>query len=222
MKLPFLRKFLTKLRRKTGEPVSIPITTPVAIGLSVILACAAGWAFFMGYMVGKGQNPETEVQAMAGLSREDDGDQASETDAPPLMASAGQVPSPLEPLPESFNKPQGDGLTAWEAPPPPTPAPKKAAVPKPKPQTDTTRYDYSYQTAALKSSQDANKLRARLEKAGIRATTQKSGKVYLVVASLRGTTSDAANLRQKLKTLGLGQPVQLSKKPVPAKAAKKK
>ncbi len=58
----------------------------------------------------------------------------------------------------------------------------------------------TYQVAAYKSANEANKLNAKLEKSRPpRRGVCKSGKVHLVLVKLRGTESDAAKLRARLE-----------------------
>lgn len=78
-------------------------------------------------------------------------------------------------------------------------------------------FDFVYQVAAFKSADDADRLRKKLEERGIRSRLQKSGKVQLVMVSLRGTELDAANLREELGRMKLGAPMQKSKKAVAGK-----
>ena len=39
--------------------------------LGTILVVAVGWSFFMGFMVGRGQNPETRVEQMTSMISKD-------------------------------------------------------------------------------------------------------------------------------------------------------
>ena len=68
---------------------------------------------------------------------------------------------------------------------------------------------------------DAERLRGRLTAAGLRASVRPSGKVRLVLVSLRGTAQEAQRVRGQLAGMGLGRPIQLEKKPVAEKAGGK-
>ncbi|OXS28740.1 MAG: hypothetical protein BCS36_13635 [Desulfovibrio sp. MES5] len=246
--------------------------------LGLILMAAVGWSFFMGFMVGRGQNPEQRVEQMTGLQLDKQAQQTAQggADAPntPVAATAagtepdastpkGQeapapdgaaagpqaaapaaaaVPpaaeagSPANPSAYPFDRPSANSLAAWHGGKQPqggaqagaqpgaqaakTPATQaqasaqaqKAAAPQ------APQYDFVFQVAAFKSTDDADKLRKKLEERGIRTRLQKSGKVQLVMVNLRGTELDANNLREELGRLKLGAPIQTSKKAVPGKS----
>ena len=57
----------------TGEKrrFVIRLSGPMAALLGTILAVAVGWSFFMGFMVGRGQNPETRVEQMTSMISKD-------------------------------------------------------------------------------------------------------------------------------------------------------
>ncbi|MFT4302418.1 MAG: SPOR domain-containing protein [Desulfovibrio sp.] len=248
--------------------------------LGVVLIAAVGWSFFMGFMVGRGQNPEQRVEQMTGLQLDKEAQQAAQgglalqnppsatlpagTDpaataqngpgaqsADPNMAgpqaAAGTAASAAPAGPETagpadasaypFERPNGSSLAAWGIKQPQAgaqpgvqtgaqaggqaaqkPSGTQASAQAQKPAApQAPMFDFVYQVAAFKSVDDADKLRKRLEERGIRSRLQKSGKVQLVMVSLRGTELDAANLREELGRMKLGAPMQKSKKAVAGK-----
>ena len=72
-------------------------------------------------------------------------------------------------------------------------------------------FDYTFQVATLNSEDAVDKLRARLEERGLRTRMHKDGKTYRVMVLLRGTESGAAELRQQMLDMKLGQPLQRGK-----------
>jgi len=81
----------------------IRLSGPMAALLGTILAVAVGWSFFMGFMVGRGQNPETRVEQMTSMISKDASapkgkTPPQETPAPDAAATAeaadGQNPAP--------------------------------------------------------------------------------------------------------------------------------
>lgn len=148
--------------------------------------------------------------------------------APADAASANQA-APAYP----FSRPQGDSLAAWgiregNAPQPsdrqPAPLRSEASAPAVRPgaaalerQAAEPRFDHVFQAAAFRGPADAERLRARLEEAGLRARVRQSGKVRLVLVSVRGSARDADRVRGELAALGLGRPILLEKKPVAEK-----
>lgn len=229
---------------KGGFSFTLP---PLAAGTVCIamLACI-GWAFFMGYMVGHGQNPGEEMRELTGIGRPDretlaemDKAMAGSEDAglrdkladlsrqpvggAPAAANASAAPAaaPAAKSPYPFNKPSDNGLAAWGNAPKGAaqPASEKTAAPA-KPQAATNGaplYDFVFQVAAFRNVDDADRLRQRLEGQGLRTRGQKSGKLTLVMVHMRGTDLDAANLKEELQRMRLGSPLQKSKKRVGGK-----
>lgn len=235
------QKFFSKFSTSADGKFSLPL--PLVAGLTLILVCAVAWAFFMGYMVGKGQNPEASIQEITGLSTQSKDSAASEAepaspeiaenDTPPLsLGETGTLPVTAGTA-APFVRPQGEETAAWDNAP--AKAQKSAPVvqpakggsagqktdKKPAVRNSEPQFEYNYQLAAFKSSQDAKNLVARLGKSGIRAQSGKSGKVTLVTCTIRGTQADANDLRKKVASLKLGQPLLLSKKPVSGKGKRK-
>lgn len=215
---------------------SVPFSAPLAAALSLVLICAVAWAFFMGYMVGQGQNPRASINDMTGGLLNAEADPPGEKETQVFLEIPEQTPS--EPAPQSpppspavspgaaaslpaapFARPEGAQTEAWGEKPVAPARPPAKPKPAQKEKTAEPQYDYSFQVAALKSASDAEKTRQGLKAAGVRAKTQRSGKVVLVIASLRGGESDVRALRQKLAAKKLGPPLLLSKTPVRAKKA---
>lgn len=229
---------------KGGFSFTLP---PLAAGaVCIVMLACIGWAFFMGYMVGHGQNPGEEMRELTGIDRPDretlaemDKAMAGSEDAglrdkladlsrqpvggAPAAANASAAPAaaPAAKSPYPFNKPSDNGLAAWGNAPKGAaqPASEKTAAPA-KPQAATNGaplYDFVFQVAAFRNVDDADRLRQRLEGQGLRTRGQKSGKLTLVMVHMRGTDLDAANLKEELQRMRLGSPLQKSKKRVGGK-----
>lgn len=229
---------------KGGFSFTLP---PLAAGaVCIVMLACIGWAFFMGYMVGHGQNPGEEMRELTGIGRPDretlaemDKAMAGSEDAglrdkladlsrqpvggapaaPDGDAAPAAAPAAKSPYP--FNKPSDNGLAAWGNAPKDAaqPASEKTAAPA-KPQAATNGaplYDFVFQVAAFRNVDDADRLRQRLEGQGLRTRGQKSGKLTLVMVHMRGTDLDAANLKEELQRMRLGSPLQKSKKRVGGK-----
>ena len=229
---------------KGGFSFTLP---PLAAGtVCIVMLACIGWAFFMGYMVGHGQNPGEEMRELTGIGRPDretlaemDKAMAGSEDAglrdkladlsrqpvggAPAAANASAAPAaaPAAKSPYPFNKPSDNGLAAWGNAPKGAaqPASEKTAAPA-KPQAATNGaplYDFVFQVAAFRNVDDADRLRQRLEGQGLRTRGQKSGTLTLVMVHMRGTDLDAANLKEELQRMRLGSPLQKSKKRVGGK-----
>ncbi len=250
---------------------TLRLSAPMATVLGVVLMAAVGWSFFMGFMVGRGQNPEQRVEQMTGLQRDKQAQQAPQggpdTQNPPsatppaatdpaataqngqgaqagdpntagAQTAAGPEASAAPSGPEAagatdasaypFERPSGGSLAAWGIKQPQAggqvgaqaaqkPSNAQAAQAQKPAAPQAPMFDFVYQVAAFRSVDDADRLRKKLEERGIRSRLQKSGKVQLVMVSLRGTELDAANLREELGRMKLGAPMQKSKKAVAGK-----
>lgn len=212
---------------------SIALAPPVAIAMAVVLVCVVAWAFFMGFMVGRGQHPQTEIRAMTGLGEPGETAPTAEptpTPDQPQTPETAEQPAPAVPVAHKteapFARPKGAEMAAWgeknEQTPQPRPRAERPAPGKNEKPASRQIFDYSFQAAAFKSEREAENLRKTLNSKGLRAQVRKSGNVRLVVVNLRGGDSDVASLRQKLRDLKLGAPLQLSKNPVPPKNAREK
>jgi cell division septation protein DedD len=228
---------LSKNLAETSEPrrIALNLSSTAVAALALALTAVVGWAFFMGLMVGRGQNPEQRVEQLTSALRSDppvaSGAQPPTMEPAPAPAAPEEQPPIAEspaPPPETyqFSRPQGAEMGAWgirspetagTKPPPGTHSASSAPVQTTSDQTrkqNTPLFDYLFQAAAFKNIKDADALRDRLEKRGIRSSRDKNGKVFLVMVHLRGSEADAANLREELQKMKLGAPMLTSKKPV--------
>lgn len=210
--------------RQRGLRISLPAACIIGISVAALLA----WAFVMGLMVGQGQHPEAGLREFAGWPAKEAAEeevaifdppspQAAEADAPPEAA-------PAPPGAYPFERPTAEQTQAWndKPAPPVAPAPESKTQPKAPERKPEPQFDYTFQVAAFKTSAEGENLRGRLNKLGIRSTVRKSGKVFLVIASLRGSSNAPVELEKKLATLKLGKPLQLSRKPAGSPSTRKK
>lgn len=107
-----LRKSFQKSAASGGKPrrftFSLSGVAVAVAALGMVLAAAVGWAFFMGFMVGRGQNPEKSVEQMTGMLGDEQvqpaapapqtapaapGAQSAPTAQPEQAGSAAEVPA---------------------------------------------------------------------------------------------------------------------------------
>lgn len=206
-----------------GPKAGLAFSWPILGALALFLIGAVIWAFLMGFMVGQGHNPQKKIQEITGLSLSgSEGEKAEsqeeETMSPAIPLpdkDATPIPSEGEKPEQPFRIPKGEELGAWgeAAPKAPAPAPKKS---QPAPPKKEELFDYTFQIAAFKSLAEAENLQKKLAAISVKTKIQKSGKVQLLIANMRGPAKTPDNLRQKLLPLKLGTPLQLSKKPLPS------
>ncbi|MBD5553688.1 MAG: SPOR domain-containing protein [Desulfovibrio sp.] len=214
----FLKRAPDEQRPQAGTRFGI--SWPLLAALCLVLVCAVGWAFFMGLMVGRGQNPQASIHAATGLMKPEE----------PVKAAPAALPEPeietgAPEVPEAMTSAMIAAKTAAQAPAKPaTPqkpavvreAPKKApARPQQREKSDPgERFDWTFQAGAYKSRTDANEASAKLNRNGLKSTVRKSGKVWLIIISMRGNAADVSAMRQKVRSLKLDRPMQLSKNPI--------
>jgi len=196
------------------------------IGLAVILA----WVFVFGVIVGRGYNPETRMPGASFLPpvepprqendiiKAEDLNFMKELKRPALPAPS---PPPAAPKPaESAQPPQkaqekAPGKTVPAPSPAKPPVDKKKEQAKPEPSRPT--YEYVFQVCAYRSPEPADATRTRLQAGGIQARTVVGNDTkgrprwYRVQVVLRGTPADAADLRARLASEGLKDPLLLSR-----------
>lgn len=126
-----LRKVRQRIPRNEGRPPRVLLHLPFlgVAALLVVFAVAVGWAFFMGVMVGKGQNPAERVSAM--LHEPPRPETPSVTDAPDEART-----NPLDqPLPLRTEQRNAPGAETAAAPPQQAETAAPTAAPAPSPQT---------------------------------------------------------------------------------------
>lgn len=125
-----LRKVRQRIPRNEGRTPRVLLHLPFlgVAALLVVFAVAVGWAFFMGVMVGKGQNPAERVSAML--------HDPPRPEAPPATEMPDEAPGNLldQPLPRRTAQQNAPGAGADAAPPPQAEAAAPPAVPAPSPQ----------------------------------------------------------------------------------------
>ena len=85
---------------------------------------------------------------------------------------------------------------------------------KPTPKNTKGLYDYVYQVAAVKSDDEADALRQRLEGRGLRTSLKRQGKLLLILIKLRGDANMKTEVVQLMGQMRLGRPILVSQKPV--------
>lgn len=128
-----LRKSFQKSAASGGKPrrFTFSLSGVAVAALSLVLVAAVGWAFFMGFMVGRGQNPEKSVEQMTGMLRDEQAQPAAP--APPAAPAAPGAQSAPTAQPERAEQPEQAGSAA-EVPASPADASQNAARAQQSPQ----------------------------------------------------------------------------------------
>lgn len=222
---------------------TLHLTFSSLVTVGIVLIIGIGWAFVLGVMVGRGYNPEKKVPQLSRWLPEEE-QTADKTKpgtvedtlpksqimrleelnyANSLKSKPGEAPKPapqhsatLRPV-QVPSAPQGtQGVVvqagAAERPTPqPVQRPQAPQTPPPAPQEI---FDYTFQVATFKDTDAVNALRVRLEGEGYRSRMDRDGKLYKVMVLMRGNQERATALQERMKAMGLGQPIQRGKNPV--------
>ena len=107
-----LRKSFQKSAASGGKPrrFTFSLSGVAVAALGLVLVAAVGWAFFMGFMVGRGQNPEKSVEQMTGMLRDEQAQPAAPV--PPAAPAAPGAQSAPTAQPERAEQPEQAGSTA--------------------------------------------------------------------------------------------------------------
>ena len=102
-----LRKSFQKSAASGGKPrrFTFSLSGVAVAALGLVLVAAVGWAFFMGFMVGRGQNPEKSVEQMTGMLRDEQMQPAAP--APQTAPAAPGAQSAPTAQPERAEQPEG-------------------------------------------------------------------------------------------------------------------
>ncbi len=129
----------------------------------------------------------------------------------PLKPFPPVTPAPVKPVtvPQANGAAGGQGAAQGHPPAPASAQP--AGIVKPQP---SGMSDYVFQVGAFKDADSVDSLRQRLEGRGMRTKMERSGKLYVVLVLLRGDEARAAEVVHSAESMGLGKPIQRSRKPV--------
>jgi len=213
---------------------TLNLTFSALLTTVIVALIGVSWVFMLGVMVGRGYNPDSKVREFT--ERVLRGKQAPVVQEPPqdilrpeeLHFGAALRDKPLHNGTAAVGMPaaqttarQANGTAATgsvgNAAPAQVVQPPTQLVPR---GAQPTRFDFIYQVATFRDTEQADKLRERLEGEGVRTTLEriptKDGKnLYKVLAVRRGTEEDNKQLLALLDRLKLGLPLLRSKKPLP-------
>ena len=107
-----LRKSFQKSAASGGKPrrFTFSLSGVAVAALGMVLVAAVGWAFFMGFMVGRGQNPEKSVEQMTGMLGDEQAQPAAPV--PPTAPAAPGAQSAPTAQPERAEQPEQGRSTA--------------------------------------------------------------------------------------------------------------
>ena len=195
----------------------IHLTMPILVIAGIILMVTLGWSFFMGFLVGRGEDPGTRLNSLpifGGGSKKEEPEKKPEptpevvaetpkAEEEPEAEAPKEKPKPVHP----FTRPQGASVGAWgNQPQEPKNQPKKEQ-PKPEPEKkvdpNEPRYEVRYQVASFPREADAMTMSKQCRARGLNAQPQLFGKVYRVVITFRGTVKEAAAMKANSRGLGI-------------------
>lgn len=208
------------------ERFSLRVTAPLLVFGCVILALTLGWAFFTGFLVGRGENPGERLASLAPFGqksepevkatpKEEPSMQPEETvEAKPAeqvkpIAQAIAAPSdsakPVAPA-HPFTRPDTRSMAAWGVRGEPS-----ASEAKP-PEPETERFEYQLRLATFAKREEAEALMAKITGKHVRCKVVPRGKHFVVQCVLRGTEQHFADFQDLLGRLKVKDPFLAAKK----------
>lgn len=172
----------------------------------------------MGFMIGRGQNPEEHLQKIAAIwqSRQEAGQNVQTAAQPAQTAGAGQtvqlgqpVVVPGQPV---FRTQPAQGQSTQQAQSTGQGQQKAAKPVQQAQQSGPATYTFTYRMATVRSQQDAREEQTRYEGKGFRVSIRKSGNAWILQHTFNGTDEDAAQFLRDVKAAGLGEPMRVSRK----------
>ena len=120
-----LQNFIRTTQTRDGSPrFVITLSAPASALIAAILIVIVAWCFFMGFMVGRGQNPEKhleEIAAIVGQTKDDE----SAASRPEIRTGRTRrrrtKPSPAPRLPLTGSRPRMPETSSPLTPPLPMP-----------------------------------------------------------------------------------------------------
>lgn len=202
-----MRPLRFPIRRGSKTDLTFRLSRTGAAAIGAVAVCAVAWAFFMGLMVGRGQNPEQRMEDLTGIS-------LSSRNADTAGRELEAMPDPPEPGGEQTAA-AAAASTLPAAPPPALPAPGHAI-----PGQALPGQTLPVQAADAQKQQDYPFGRpegdglaawgAQGEPAAGRAAAQKHEYVFQAAAFRSG--EEAARLARRLSAAGLRAGVRKSGK----------
>ena len=221
---------LEKLRRRAEvsevapkKRLALHVSMPLLVVGIIILAFTLGWAFFMGFLVGRGEDPGTRLNSLPIFGgKPPENVQKPPKEAPKKEpevpeAAVAKVPEetkePAKPV-HPFTRPKDAGLNAWGNRHAKTEPAKDASKDASKDvskdaakgaakDADDQHFEIRYQVASFPNESDAQDLSKRCQARGLNAIAQRRGQVYRVVITHKGTRAEAMSLRGKVRGLGI-------------------
>lgn len=226
-----MQNYVRRVQTRDGAPsFNFTLSPAVLAVICLAMVLILGWCFYMGFMVGRGQNPEEHMQRIAAMLRSDEAQQQS-VPASPQPGDQALVAQNQAAQPETQAQAQGQpmpqagvvpGYPSFQAS---SPAPAAGqAVQAPSAQTQPAKqkkeqaknenapFTFVYRMATVKTRDAARGEQARYENKGFRTSIRSFGKGWSLFYTFKGTDKDCEQFLNSVKKAGLGTPARVSKK----------
>ncbi len=228
-----MSQYVHRTRTREGSPRFSITLSPAALSLAALgMLLILGWCFYMGFMIGRGQNPEEHLQRLAAVLQS--GDKAEQpaaaqkgaavkapategAAAPAAEQGAGQAPAAQGQVP-GYPVFQTQGAGKQAQPQAQGQARSQQAQAQPaakqadKAQAGQPTFTFVYRMATVFSREDARREQERYETKGFSTSIRQSGKSWGLYHTFKGTDRDCEIFLSDVKRAGLGQPSRVSRK----------
>ncbi len=232
-----MSQFVHRSQTRDGASRFSVTLSPAALSLAALgMVLILGWCFYMGFMIGRGQNPEERLQRIAAVLQpgggasqpaqgqaDGAGGEPAPQGVPEPAAGQGAVPAP----PAQGQVPgypvfqtQGAGqqaqtqaqATAQPGASQPQQAKAQPAAKADRAQAGPPTYTFVYRMATVFTREDARREQERYENKGFSTSIRQSGKSWGLLHTFKGTDKDCEAFLKDVKRAGLGQPARVSRK----------
>lgn len=223
------RRTVEKPQAVAPERFCLRVTAPVLALGGVLLILTLGWAFFTGFLVGRGENPGEKLAILAPFGQEEDvaskaeieekPEPQKEVPETPVVEAKPEVEQVQEAKPKvqeraahPFTRPDARSMAAWGVREQATAAEKKEAA-----QPAPARYEYQLRLATFNRREEAEALARKISGKSVRCQIVQRGKLFVLGCALRGTSQAYEEFTALLTKLKVKDPVVVVKKELKAR-----
>ncbi|WP_457571593.1 SPOR domain-containing protein [Desulfovulcanus sp.] len=212
------KKKADKRKKKVENKFKLNLTLSGLIYLGIFIILGMVWAFILGVYIGRGYKPEDVVPEIARIMPET---KSWSNQSPPASAKQEILrPEQLEFYEKLKDQPnpklKKDTPTRAE-----TKGKSRARSKNTKTNSSSAKqniFSYTYQVAAFKTLNQANKMQKKLVTQGVMSSITKAfagdRPWFRVFVHFQGTPKQVEKFKNKLKRIGIKQPILKRKKPL--------
>lgn len=204
-------------KKKANGKVQFGLSSTMLVLVCIALLLTVGWAFYMGFLVGRGEDPGKKLENILHKEKVEEPkkqpvivqETAKQVEIAEQKEEIKSAPPPKEEIKpvHPFTRPSDSGKNAWKENSRLAEQPKKPAKEEQKkqPQSGQERYKVLYQLATYDNQSKGENLVKKCAQKGLKAYVKPFGKMFRVLLSFQGTEEQAKALKATLASIGVKQ-----------------